>query len=182
MAFPVLLDTNVLFGGYLCDSILRLAEAELFRPLWSEGVLDELSRNLIIRGLRRDQVDRRIGQMRRAFPDAMVEGYEPLIAAMTCDPKDRHVLAAAVRANAEILVTFNLGDFPESSTAPYDITAVHPDDFLLDQLDLYPGLTVAALHAQSAAYAQPTRAVDDVLDQLAKSGVPRFAVQARRHL
>ena len=105
MAFPVLLDTNVLFGAYLCDTVLRLAEAELFRPLWSAGVLDELSRNLILRGLRPDQVDRRIGQMRRAFPDAMVEDYEPLVAAMTCDPKDRHVLAAAVRANAEILVT-----------------------------------------------------------------------------
>ena len=49
MVFPVLLDTNVLFGGYLCDTMLRLAEAELFRPLWSEGVLDELTRNLIIR-------------------------------------------------------------------------------------------------------------------------------------
>ena len=182
MAFPVLLDTNVLFGGYLCDTILRLAEAELFRPLWSEGVLEELTRNLILRGLRRDQVDRRVGQMRRAFPDAMVEGYEPLIAAMTCDPKDRHVLAAAVRAGAEVLVTFNLVDFPESSTAPYDITAVHPDDFLLDQLDLFPALTLAALHAQSAAYANPIRAVEDVLDQLAKGGVPRFALQARRDL
>ena len=174
MAFRVLLDTNVLFGAYLCDTVLRLAEAELFRPLWSAGVLDELSRNLILRGLRPDQVDRRVGQMRRAFPDAMVEDYEPLVAAMTCDPKDRHVRAAAVRANAEILVTFTLGDFPEASRAPYDI-AVHPDDFLLDQVVLYPALTVAAIHAQALPMHSQSVMLRDVLDQLAKSGVPRPA-------
>jgi len=182
VAFPVLLDTNVLFGGYLCDTLLRLAEAETFRPLWSEDILDELARNLVIRGLRADQVHRRIDQMRRAFPDALVEGYEPLIDSMTCDPKDRHVLAAAVRANAELLVTFNLADFPSVSTDPYDIAAVHPDEFLLDQLDLYPGHTLRALQAQSAAYTHPVRTVEGVLAQLAKSGVHGFSDEVRRHL
>jgi len=74
----------------------------------------------------------------------MVTGYDSLIDGMTNDPKDRHVLAAAVRANAEVIVTFNLRDFPEPALKPYDILTVHPDDFLLDQLDLYPGLTIEA--------------------------------------
>jgi len=182
VAFPVLLDTNVLFGAYLCDTVLRLAEAETFRPLWSEGILEELGRNLVVRGLLAEHVERRIAQMRRAFPDALVDGYEPLVASMTCDPKDRHVLAAAVRANAEVLVTFNLSDFPPESTDPYDISAVHPDDFLLDQLDLYPGSTLRALRAQSADYSRPDMTVDAVLVQLARAGVPRFADEVRRHL
>jgi predicted nucleic acid-binding protein len=93
--------------------------------------------------------------MRRAFPDAEVRGYENLVERMTCDSKDRHVLAAAVRSGAAVLVTFNTDDFPGTSTAAYDITVVHPDDFLLDQLDLYTGHTVAALRDQAAATPLP---------------------------
>ncbi len=182
MAFPVFFDTNVLFGARLCDTVPRLAEAEAFRPPWSEAILDELRRNLIARGLLARHVERRTREMQRAFPDASVGGYEPPVAAMTCDPKDRHVLAAAVRANAELLVTFNLSDFPQESTAPYDIVAVHPDNFLLDQLDLYPGATLRALRTQAAEYSKPDLEVDAVLVHLARAGVPRFADEVRRHL
>jgi predicted nucleic acid-binding protein len=141
-AFPAFLDTCSLFGAYLCDTLLRLADAGAYRPLWSAGVLDELQRNLVRRGLAQDAVDRRISEMRRSFPDAEVHGYESLVEAMTCDAKDRHVLAAAVRSDAEVLVTFNVTDFPEASVKPYDIEVVSPDDFLLDQLDLYPGASL----------------------------------------
>jgi hypothetical protein len=71
--------------------------------------------------------------MRLAFPDAEVTGYESLIGSMANDEKDRHVLAATVRADAEILVTFNLRDFAEQALKPFDIAAVHPDEFLLNQ-------------------------------------------------
>lgn len=87
-----------------------------------------------------------------------------------------------VRANAELLVTFNLVDFPAESLAPYDLTVNHPDDFLLDQLDVYPGATVRALGDQAAAYSQPPITVEAVLAQLSRSGVPRFADEVRRHL
>lgn len=152
MTFPAFLDTCTLFGGYLWDTLLRLAEAEAFRPLWSADVLTELDRNLCKRGLPEAAVNRRISEMRRVFPDAEVTGYEPLIASMTCGPKDRHVLAAAVRARAEVLVTFNVRDFPDDSTSAYDVQVVDTDDFLLDQLDLYPGLVMSALHRQSSSY------------------------------
>lgn len=114
-------------GAYLCDTLLRLAEAGTYRPLWSAGVLEESERNLVEeRGLSDDAVSHRIGEMRRAFPDAEVSGYDTLIEAMECGPKDRHVLAAAVRGRAEVLVTFNTRDFPLKSTRDYDITVVHP--------------------------------------------------------
>jgi len=158
------------------------AEAGTYRPLWSAGVLDELERALVARGLENKVVTHRIGEMRRAFPDAEVRGYENLVETMTCDLKDRHVLAAAVRSDAAVLVTFNTDDFPDTSTAAYDITVVHPDDFLLDQLDLYPGHTVAALRDQARNYAAPAMSIEDLLGRLAAAGVPKFAAEARRHL
>ncbi|MER5608617.1 PIN domain-containing protein [Micromonospora tulbaghiae] len=182
MAFPAFLDTCVLYPAHLCDTLLRLAEVAAYRPLWSRDVLDELRRNLIARGIAEERVDRRLGQMAEAFPDAMVSGYESLIDGMSNDPKDRHVLAAAVRANAEVLVTFNVGDFPEPSLKSIDIVAVHPDDFLLDQLDLYPGQTLDVLHRQAAAYRREPTTVPGLLVLLGRTGLPRFAAEVRRHL
>jgi hypothetical protein len=119
--------------------------------------------------------------MTRTFPDAMVTDYESLIDGMTNDPKDRHVLAAAVRAGAEVIVTFNLGDFSGAALKPYDIEAVSPDDFLLDQLDLYPGPTIHALTQQARAHVREPRTVLGLLVMLERSGVPQFAAEARRH-
>jgi predicted nucleic acid-binding protein len=182
VAFPAFLDTCVLYPAYLCDTLLRLAEASAYRPLWSADVFAELRRNLTKRGLPPDRVDRRLGQMSRSFPDALVTGYESLVDGMTNHPKDRHVLAAAVRANAEVIVTFNLSDFPEPALKPYDIAAIHPDDFLLDQLDLYPGLTMDVLRHQAASYRRAPNTVPEVLVLLQRTGVPRFAAEVRRHL
>jgi predicted nucleic acid-binding protein len=159
--FPAFLDTCSIFPAYLCDTLLRIAEAGAYRPLWSIGVLAELERNLPERGLSAEAVTHRVTEMRRAFPDAEVSGYEDIVDTMTCDPKDRHVLAAAVRSGAEVLVTFNTSDFPVESTGDYDIEVVHPDSFLLDQLDLYPGITVAALREQAGSYNSPAMTVED---------------------
>ncbi len=142
----------------------------------------ELGRNLVEAGHAERLVDRRIGTMTAVFPDALVDGYEQLIDGMTCDPKDRHVLAAAVRANAEVLVTFNLRDFPAASAVPYEIEVVHPDSFLLDQLDLHPRLTLDTLHRLVDIDDSPPVTMDDLLEMLVRSGVPRFVEEVRRFL
>jgi predicted nucleic acid-binding protein len=177
-----MLDTCVLYPAYLCDTLLRLAEAEAYRPLWSINIFTELRRNLIETNIPAARVDRRISHMSRSFPDAMVVGYESLIDGMSNDEKDRHVLAAAVRANAEVIVTFNLRDFPEMALKPYDIVAVHPDDFLLDQLDLYPGLTLEVLEQQVGSYRQEPTTVAELLPLLERTGLPQFAAEVRRHM
>ncbi len=182
MPFPAFLDTCVLYPAYLCDTLLRLAEASAYRPLWSADILAELRRNLIDRGILADRVDRRIAMMTQAFPDAMVTGYESLIDGMANDPKDRHVLAAAVRARAEVLVTFNTSDFPEPVLKPYDVGVAHPDEFLLDQLDLYPGITIEVLRQQAASYRREPTAVPGLLVLLERTGVPQFTAEVRRHL
>lgn len=179
MAFPVFLDACVLVPINLTDLLLRLAEAGTYRPLWSAQVLDEVIRTLpkCSKSMTPAKAAHRVAVMRAAFPDAEVTGYESLIAAMTNDPNDRHVLAAAVRADAAIIVTANLNDFPPTTTAPYDINAVHPDHFLLDQLDLYPDTTMQCLRELVTARQRPRESLDKFLAQLSKV-VPRFSEQA----
>ena len=115
--------------------------------------------------------------MREGFPDAEVKGYEDSIDQMTCDTGDRHVVAAAVRANAEVIVTFNLKHFLRGSLEPYDLEAVHPDEFLLDQLDLYPRTTLTAVEAIAAAYESPPMTTEEFLGLIGKSGAPKFAAR-----
>ncbi|MPZ83165.1 MAG: PIN domain-containing protein [Actinophytocola sp.] len=178
MAFPALLDACVLIPIKLTDLLLRLAEANTYRPLWSQDVLDEVERNLPRLDVAPDKAHRRVQQMRDTFPDALVTGYEALIPTMTNHPKDRHVLAAAVRADAAVIVTHNVKDFPSSALLPYDIDAVHPDDFLLDQLDLYPAQTRRCVREQVAACQNPLITVAQLLSTLDKT-VPRFAAMIR---
>ena len=116
MAFAVVLDTCVLYPANLTDSLLRVAEAQLYVPQWSNGILAEFSRNLLERGIKEGSVGRLLAAMATAFPEADVTGYEQLIGSMTCHEKDRHVLAAVVRAKASSLVTFNVKDFPQKAS------------------------------------------------------------------
>ncbi len=138
MAFIALLDANVLYPQYLHDALLRFAAAGFYQPRWSEQILDEASRNLKEDRTEQQQrsIDRRFAKMRKAFPEAMVTAYEPLISAMTNDEKDRHVLAAAIAGHTDLIVTSNIGDFPPEACAPYDIDVQPPDDFLCYQFDL----------------------------------------------
>lgn len=182
MSFPAFFDTNVLYGALLNDLILELADRGLFRPLWSSDVLEELRRNLIVKRESPTLVDKRISAMIDYFPDAMVDGYDDLIDAMTCDPKDRHVLAAALRGGAEVLVTFNVKDFPAASVEHFDIDIVHPDDFLLDQLDLYRPATLRAIDDLVEGYDSPAMTTEDFLLALIRAQVPKFAEAARSML
>ncbi|MFV0433034.1 MAG: PIN domain-containing protein [Leucobacter sp.] len=182
MRFPAFFDTNVLYGALLNDFILELADRGLFRPLWSQDILFELGKNLVKKGEDPDLVEKRVGTMERYFADAMVAGYEDLVPMMTNDEKDRHVLAAAVRGGAEVLVTFNTKDFPAASVERFDIEIVHPDDFLLDQLDLYHAATLRALVELVKGYDSPAMTMDDFLIALMRAGVPKFAEAARDRL
>lgn len=181
MSFPVFLDTCALYPQTLCDLLLRIAETGAYRPHWSEEVLDELERNLAAAvPAGSDGAHRRVSAMARAFPEASVTGYESLVPGMTCDEKDRHVLAAATHSGCQVLVTFNLKDFPAESLEPHDMTAVHPDDFLLDQLDLYPRLVMATLREQSNDARRPRLTPLALLASLEKCGAGRFAAEVRR--
>lgn len=182
--FPVFLDTCVLLKPYLCDTLLSVAEAGVYRPLWSPTVMAELDRNLARRGLDEKRITHRLEQMNQAFPDALVTGYEALIDEMANDPKDRHVLAAAVRGGAEVLVTENLRDFPAEALSPYDLQAVSQDTFLLDQLDLRPAEVIDALRRQVSRHHREPRTIEALLAILGSpgSGCPDFVLACHRML
>jgi predicted nucleic acid-binding protein len=179
--FPVFLDTNAIYGAGLSDLLLSLAERGTYRPLWSADVLNELHDALCRNGINPTAVERRIGAMREAFPDAEVFGYKHLVPRMDCDEGDRHVLAAAVRGGASIIVTFNLRHFPQAALDSYQISVTSPDEFLLDQLDLYPALTVQTVIDVLGLYENPPITVDEFCNLLRRSGVPKF-VTAITHL
>lgn len=181
MAYSVVLDTCVLYGTHLRDTLLRLAEVRTYRPLWSVHILAELEDNLAER-IDPAKAARVVRLMREFFEDAEVTGYEPLIDTMTNEAKDRHVLAAAVRANAAAIVTFNTVDFPEEATKPYDVDVIEPDAFLIDQLDLAPGVVMKALADQAAAHKRPPFTIEGLLGTLERASLPNFAAEARRHL
>ena len=115
-AFVVVLDTCVLAPMPLRDTLLRLAEDPAFyMPRWSAGILEELRRVLLRMQYSGAQAERRITAMQTAFEDACVTGYADLVPSMTNDEKDRHVLAAAVRAGAHAILTENVKHFPAES-------------------------------------------------------------------
>ncbi|WP_244188216.1 PIN domain-containing protein [Streptomyces regalis] len=149
--------------------------------MWSADILQELARNLTER-VQPDAVKRLIVLMESAFPESSVVGYGGLVPAMGNDPKDRHVLAAAIKGEADVVVTRNLRDFPQDTVRPYGIEVLHPDEFLLDQLDLAPAEVLAVLHAQARGYRRAPRDVHGLLDRLDAGGVPQFAAEVRRRL
>ncbi len=169
--FGVVLDANVLFPLTLRDSLLRAASDGYYRLYWSDKILHEVSCNLLKKGMITDeQAAKLVNTMKKAFPDAMVLGYQVLVDSMPNQEKDRHVTAAAVKAGAQLIVTSNLRDF---QLLPVGVEAQSPDDFLLSLFDLDSAGIIALLKKQSAALQNPPKTFDELLIGLGKS-VPQF--------
>ncbi|MEQ8540185.1 MAG: PIN domain-containing protein [Coleofasciculus sp. D1-CHI-01] len=175
MLHRVVLDACVIFPMPLCDTLLRAAEAEFYRPYFSQEILDEVTRNLVKQEkMTEAKAARYQSHIKSAFPEAMVELSDQLVNLMTNHPKDRHVVAAAVKAKAEVIVTFNLKDFPQNSLEPFGVEAQHPDDFLLE---LCENCTASSLlqiiKEQAEALKRPPHTVKDILRKLSNQ-VPLF--------
>lgn len=170
--FKVLLDACVLVNYPVCDLLLRLAEPpRLYVPKWSETILDEVERT------QRDRLnwpEHLVASFREqtsfAFPDAETNDYEHIVPALTNDEKDRHVLAAAIRAGSSLILTFNLRDFPEAALDPWHIKAKHPQEYLLDLYSMEPQVVV---HKIGEIAREKDREFVDHLLRLGKS-VPAF--------
>lgn len=182
MIYAVVLDANVLIPSFLRNTLLRIAAEGVYCPLWSAQIWDEVIRNTpkACPSVSKEAARRRAQVVLEMFDQAMVDGWQPLEAAMTNDLGDRHVLAAAVAGHANAIVTENLEHFPAASRSPYGIDLHHPDDFLQDQLDLDPGRVMQALEKQAAATGaadQPVLTISDVLERL-QPKIPGFVAEA----
>ena len=128
-------------------------------------------------------IDAQIAAMALAFPEGCVDGAEPLIGSLSLpDPDDRHVLATAIRAGAEHIVTENLKDFPSSSLEPFGITAVSADDFVSSTFELYPAEALAAMRAMRRAYEYPPFTPSAFMFDLQAKGLPKLAFMLRRNI
>jgi len=174
--YPVVLDACVLYPSLLRDLLMYLGLTGLYQPKWSATIEDEWQRNLIKDrpDLDSDQIRHTGELMNRALPDAMVRGFEPLVANMDLpDVDDRHVVAAAICSDAEIIVTFNLKDFPQQYLDNFSIEAVHPDDFITDLFDLNQALVLAAVNKQRHNMRKPPKSVEEYIDALLRQGLPQ---------
>lgn len=170
--FPVLLDANVLAESAVSDVFLRLSEEpRLLLPRWTEMIWDETRRTLTDRLHWPVSIaESRIRAACEAFPEAMVTGFEVLIPQCTNDPKDRHILAAAIHAKVEVIVTMNVRHFREIDLSPWGVKARHPGDYLRTLYEMDPAVVVSTLHqmAQRRSYS-----LASMLSRLSPS-VPAF--------
>lgn len=150
--FTALADACVLASALKRNMLLSFAEAEFYRVRWSERIMDETERT-IEKLLRRrgapapkKSAKRQRENMCAAFEEASVESYEMLEPALKgINEKDRHVLAAAIKTSASVIVTDNLKDFPVEVCRPYDIEPLSADTFFADCISLSPSDTMATL-------------------------------------
>jgi len=183
MTFAAVLDASVLYPLPLRDTLLRVAETELYDAYWSEPILDEVVRNLVADGrATSEQAERLTGAMTAAFDGAAIprDAIDRLEPTMPNHPKDRHVLAAAVIGNAQAVVTLNLKDFPNEICEPFGIEPLHPDVFLLALYNLDPHEVYEAVERQAGVLRRPAMTLAELLDRLAVT-VPSFAQALREH-
>ncbi|MDQ8704693.1 PIN domain-containing protein [Streptomyces sp. LHD-70] len=174
MAQVVVYDACVLYPSTLRDLLIRIAQSGLVQAKWSDRILDEVFDNLAEN--RPDLDPTRLSRTRqlmiRAVRDSMVVGYEPLIDALELpDPDDRHVLAAAVKSRAHQIVTRNLHDFPNAAVAPWGVQPCHPDDFVMEQIELDRITISAAVYQIADSWRNPPGSASSVLDRLEKDGL-----------
>ena len=172
--FTALFDACVLYQAPVRDLLLHLSGTDLFRAKWTNQIHDEWIENLLRNrpDLTLAQITRTRGLMDKSVPDCLVHGYEHFIAVLDLpDQNDRHVLAAAIKARADVLVTFNLSDFPNEVLAAHDVEAQHPDEFISHLIDLSPAIVCGAVKRQRAALKNPPRSVEELLQTFEALGL-----------
>lgn len=182
MAFVALYDANVLYPGSLRDLLVRLGQSRLFQAKWTDQILDEAF-SAIIRDQPEltDKLGRTRELMNNAIADAQVTGYEPLIEGLELpDAADRHVLAAAIVCNAQVIVTANLRHFPDELLAPFDIEAQSPDEFVMNVLELAPARVIGVIKDQARALTRPETTFEELLERLREVGLPRTVAAIRQ--
>lgn len=175
MPFVVVYDANVLYPNVVRDLLIRIAQAGLVQAKWTHEILDETFRALLKN--RPDTPDSTWERLRElmlaAIRDGLVMGHEPLVDAITGlpDADDRHVVAAAIKSKAQVIVTANIKDFPAHELAKWNVEAKHPDAFIVDQIHLDPRAVYAAVQQIADSRTNPPGTVTDVLDELARAGL-----------
>ncbi|MBY5465251.1 PIN domain-containing protein [Rhizobium leguminosarum] len=177
--FTALVDACTLADTLRRNLLLTLAEAEFFRLRWSEKILDETQAAVqkMLEG--KGQVDapehgkRARRNMEAAFEDALVSDYGAYLpsCAGLPDPNDAHVVAAALKTQAALIVTENLKDFPATVLRSLNLEAKSADAFLADTFALDPGKAVNAIQRMRARFKKPELTADQLLLEMEARGL-----------
>lgn len=181
--FTALLDACVLFPVSVCDALMSVAALGLYAPKWTARIDDEWTRSLEQKtGKPPGTFARRRDFMHEAQPDWEVHAsaWEPLAKCLELPDKDDvHVLAAAIAGHADCIVTSNLRDFPPQLLAPFALEAVHPDEFLVAQMDLDQVAVLTAFKAMRARLKNPAYTPEHFADALERNALVATAQRLR---
>lgn len=172
----VILDANVLYPAPLRDYLLHLANLELYSPKWTKQIQEEWIKNLLLKrtDLKRENLIKTQEAMDSAFPDSNIYNYEEIINSLSLpDPNDRHILAAAIKINADIIVTFNLKDFPSGYIIHYGMKVQHPDEFITNLIKMDKPKSLQALKNQTKNLKNPPKSINEVLQILENCGLKK---------
>lgn len=181
----IIVDANILFSAPLRDFFMHLGIADAVRLCWSAKIEEEWVRNLIEKrpDLESSRHYRTARQMNEAIPDALIADFEGLESTLKLpDSSDRHVLAAAIKANADAIITKNLRDFPNSILAEYGIKALHPDEFVHELLQLESMPVLVAIRALQVSLKNPPKTMFEVLHTLEEQGLQRSVTLLKEFL
>jgi predicted nucleic acid-binding protein len=185
MELPVtaVYDANILYSAPLRDLFVRLALAGSVRARWTNAIHDEWMRGVVRNKptITREKAEKVRDLMNLSVRDCLIDGYEGLIDSIALpDPDDRHVLAAAIHAGAEVIVTFNLKDFPADALASHGIAAMHPDEFVVALLDVAPASVCGAVKRQREGLRNPPKTAEELLTTLESQGLAQTVARLRR--
>lgn len=178
-------DANVLYPSGLRNFLMHLALTGLFRAHWSAEVHEEWISNLLKNrpDLTLEKLARTQRLMDEALPEALVTGYEHLIDFIVLpDTGDRHVVAAAIQSDAGVIVTQNLGDFPDDVLGQFNVEAQHPDDFILALLGISADLVLEAARNHRASLRNPAKTTEEYLLELDGLGLRKTVAAIRGFL
>lgn len=174
--FTCVLDTCVLYPVDIRDLLLWFAYFELYTPKWSYNIFRELKKVMVQKGMTIEQAERQIKRINDAFPDAMVINYQTLIKILKLpDPDDRHVLAAAIKSRADLIVTNNVRHFSKDYLKEFDLEVKKPDDFLTDIIDLNTETAKQAFSTMVSHRTNPELDELEMLDILRRRGLKNTA-------
>lgn len=184
-SFVVFYDANVFYPAELRSFLMYLAVTRLFRAKWSASVHEQWISKLLQNrtDLTREKLERTRALIDLHVVDGLVTGYEHLIPGLLLpDPNDRHVLAAAIRGRADVIVTMNLKDFPRESLAPFGLEVQHPDEFILRLLDIAPGTVIGAAREHQQSMKNPPKSIPEYLDVLERHGLTQTVSALREYM
>jgi hypothetical protein len=177
--YSALLDACVLYPQTLRDLLLSLAGAGLFHGRWTERINQEWVEKLLLKNPgRRPQVLRTLDLVNQSVEDCLITGYEHLIESVVLpDPDDRHVVAAALAGGVDVIVTFNLTDFPTGVLSALGIEAQHPDEFLASLISVGGDLACEVITAMRARYKTPPMSAADYIASIKAKGLVKTGSQ-----